>query len=204
MTTNPVTAIIETLHKIAANPWVYDQIQTLAGQKQSFRRISTHTSGLHAETVVDVGGGTGLWKTLWSADCRYICLDLEMLKLRGFRSKVPAGLAVLSDASSMPIATGSADVVTCVALLHHLPDAVLDQVLEEALRVLRVGGKLILLDPVINRERWAGRILWRLDRGSYPRTAEELRKKLESRFKVIHWDRYAIYHEYVFGIGVRS
>jgi ubiquinone/menaquinone biosynthesis C-methylase UbiE len=204
MTTNPVNAIIETLHKIAANPWVYDQIQTLAGQKQSFRWISRHTAGLHAETVVDVGGGTGLWKRLWPASCRYICLDLEMPKLRGFRSKVPAGLAVLSDASSMSIATGSADVVTCVALMHHLPDALLDQVFEEARRVLRVGGQLILLDPVINRERWVGRILWKLDRGSYPRSAEELRKKLESRFKVIHWERYAIYHEYVFGIGVRS
>jgi len=69
--------------------------------------------------------------------------------------------------------------------------------------VLRAGGHVILLDAVINRQRLAGRMLWRLDRGSYPRTEEDLREKLESRFKIIHWEKFAIYHEYVFGIGVR-
>ena len=38
----------------------------------------------------------------------------------------------------------------------HLTDTMIDQVFGEALRVLRVGGQLILLDPVINRERWVG------------------------------------------------
>lgn len=203
MKINPLTSIIELGHKIAAHPWIYDQIQTLAGQKQSLERISRQTAAIRAETVVDVGGGTGTLWALWPAGCRYVCLDIEMPKLQGFRSKVPDGLAVLSDATRMCIATGSADVVICMAVLHHLTDTMIDQVFEEALRVLRVGGQLILLDPVINRERWVGRILWRLDRGSYPRTAEELHIKLEGRFKVIHWEKYAIYHEYVFGIGVR-
>jgi hypothetical protein len=63
---------------------------------------------------------------------------------------------------------------------------------------------LILLDPVLNRRRLAGQLLWKFDRGSYPRTEEDLHKKLESRFKIIHWEKFAIYHEYVFGIGVRS
>ncbi|SRR6266849_4062360 len=203
MKINPLSAIIEFGHKIAAHPWIYDQIQTLAGQKQSLERISRQTAALHPETVVDVGGGTGLWRTLWPAGCRYVCLDIEMPKLRGFRSKVPAGLAVLSDATRMCIASGSADVVMCVALMHHLTDMMIDQVFEESLRIVRSGGQLVLLDPVLNRERWAGRILWRLDRGSYPRTEEDLRKKLESRFKIIHWEKFAIYHEYILGIGVR-
>jgi predicted SAM-dependent methyltransferase len=104
----------------------------------------------------------------------------------------------------MSIATESADAVLCIAVVHHLTDAMLEQMLDETLRVLRVGGHLILLDPVMNRERWAGRVLWSLDRGSHPRTAEELRKKLEGKFQIVHWEKYAVYHEYVFGIGVRS
>jgi ubiquinone/menaquinone biosynthesis C-methylase UbiE len=203
MKINPLTAIIEMGHNIVAHPWIYDQIQTLAGQKQSLERISRQTAALHPEIVVDLGGGTGMWRTLWPAGCRYVCLDIEMPKLQGFRSKVPAGLAVLSDATRVCIASGSADVVMCVAIMHHLTDMMIDQVFEESLRILRSGGQLVLLDPVLNRERWAGRILWRLDRGSYPRTAEELRKKLEGRFKIIHWEKFAIYHEYIFGIGVR-
>jgi ubiquinone/menaquinone biosynthesis C-methylase UbiE len=203
MNFNPTATIIKVLHEMAAHPWVYDRIQTFAGQKQSVERMSRYTAAIPAETVVDVGGGTGAWRRLWSAGCRYICLDIEMPKLKGFRSKVPDGFAVHSDATRMPIATGSADVVMCMAVMHHLTDSMLDQVLEEALRVLRIGGQLILLDPVLNRERRLGRILWRLDRGSHPRTAEQLREMLEARFKILYWEKYAIYHEYVLGIGAR-
>lgn len=204
MKLNPIAATIEMLHQIAAHPWVYDRIQNFAGQKENLDRIARNVDVQGAEAIVDVGGGTGASRTIWPASCRYICLDIELPKLRGFLSRVPGGLAVLSDATRMPIATASVDVVMCMAVVHHLADAMLDQVLEEALRVLKVGGQLILLDPVLNRKRVAGRILWRLDRGSYPRTAEELRIKFEGEFQIVHWETFAIYHEYVFGIGVRT
>lgn len=200
---NPTAAMIKVLQNIAAHPWVYDQTQTLAGQKKNLKRISQQTAGMRAETVVDVGGGTGASRKLWPAECRYVCLDIEMPKLKGFRSKVPDGFAVLSDAARMPIATESADVVICMALVHHLPDVVLDQVFAEVERVLKSDGKLILLDPILNRKRWIGRLLWRLDRGSFPRSAKELRERLELRYKIIHWEKFAIYHEYVLGIAVR-
>jgi len=57
MNINPATATIEMLHKIAAHPWVYDQIQVLAGREQVLNRILRSTVALRAETVVDVGGG---------------------------------------------------------------------------------------------------------------------------------------------------
>jgi len=204
MNLDPTAAIVEMLHEIASHPWIYDRIQNFAGQKENLGRIARHTGAMDAETVVDVGGGTGTSRTLWPTNCRYVCLDIEMPKLERFRSKVPGGLAVLSDATRMPLANGSVDVVMCMAVVHHLTDAMFDQVLGEALRVLKLGGHLILLDPVLNRELLMGRILWRLDRGSYPRTAEELRKKMEGRFKIVHWDKFTIYHEYILGIGVRQ
>jgi ubiquinone/menaquinone biosynthesis C-methylase UbiE len=203
MNFNPAAAIMEVLHSIAAHPWVYDRIQTLAGQQRVLDRMSKRTAAISAEVVVDIGGGTGASRKLWPMSSRYICLDIEMPKLAGFRSNVPNGLAILSDATRMPIVTGSVDVLMCMAVVHHLTDTMLEQVFEEALRVLKVGGHLILLDPVLNRQRLAGQLLWKFDRGSYPRTEEDLHKKLESRFKIIHWEKFAIYHEYVFGISVR-
>ena len=202
MNIDPLTTIIEVGHKMAAHPWIYDRIQILAGREQVVQRMLRQTVALRAETVVDVGGGTGTGRRLWPAGCRYVCLDIEMPKLYGFRSKDPHGLAVLSDATHMSIAAGSADVVMCVGVTHHLTDTMIDLVFQESLRILRVGGKLILLDAVLDCHRWMGRILWRLDRGSYPRTEEDLRVKLESRFKIIYWEKFAVYHEYVFGIGV--
>lgn len=88
-------------------------------------------------------------------------------------------------------------------MVHHLTDAMFDQVFEEARRILKEGGQLIFLDPILNRHLWTGRLLWRLDRGSNPCTAEDLRRQMESRFKIVLWEKFAIYHEYVFGIGVR-
>jgi ubiquinone/menaquinone biosynthesis C-methylase UbiE len=200
---NPANAIIELGQKLAAHPWIYDRIQIMAGREKVLEKMLRQTTGLSAQTVVDVGGGTGQWRRLWPVRIRYICLDIEMPKLQGFRYKVPAGLAVLSDASQMPIATRSVDVVVCVAVLHHLTDTMLELVFDEALRVLKADGHFILLDAVFNLNLWSGRVLWRLDRGSNPRTAEDLRQHMESRFKIIHWEKFAIYHEYVFGIGMR-
>lgn len=202
MNINPITILIGLLQKLAEHPWVYDRIQSLAGQTHTVRRISPRVSGILAKTVVEVGGGTGFWKRLWPADSRYICLDIEMPKLQGFRAKVPGGLAVLSDATRMCIASESADAVVCIAVLHHLTDAMFGQVLDEVQRILKSGGHLIVLDPVLS-EQWAGRLLWRLDRGSYPRRSGELREKLQSKFRVIHWEDYSVYHEYVFMIGVK-
>ena len=63
---------------------------------------------------------------------------------------------------------------------------------------------MVLLDAILNHQRLAGRVLWKLDRGSHPRTEVDLRNRLEGRFKLIHWEKFAIYHEYVFGIGARG
>jgi ubiquinone/menaquinone biosynthesis C-methylase UbiE len=182
---------------------MYDRIQALAGQKRVLERLSQEIAPLSPKVVVDIGGGTGTVRNLLAADCRYICLDLEMPKLKGFRSKFPRGLAVLGDATSMAIVDDCADMVICKSVTHHLDDLMLKQVLDESRRVLRAKGRMILFDAVLNPQRLAGRMLWSLDRGSYPRTEEDLRKKLESRFKIIHWEKFAIYHEYILGIGVR-
>jgi ubiquinone/menaquinone biosynthesis C-methylase UbiE len=188
---------------MAAHPWVYDQIQALAGSDQVLDRLSHEVEKLNANVVLDVGGGTGAMRSLFSPESRYVCLDMEMPKLAGFRRKVPKGLAVQGDATSMPILDGCADLVICKSVTHHLTDLMLEKALDESRRVLRVGGYLILLDAVLNRSRLAGQVLWRLDRGSYPRTGEKLYETLNSRFEVAHWEKFAIYHEYVLGIGVR-
>jgi ubiquinone/menaquinone biosynthesis C-methylase UbiE len=195
--------LTKVLHRLAAHPWVYDRIQALAGQEKVVELLSREIAPLNPKVVVDIGGGTGSTRRLFTEDCRYICLDLEMPKLSGFRSKAPTGLAVLGDATSMPIIDSCADMVVCKSVTHHMTNLMLERALDESRRVLRVGGYMILLDAVLNQARFAGRVLWSLDRGSYPRSEHELQRKLSDRFKIIHWEKFAIYHEYVFGIGVR-
>ena len=196
--------ITELLHRIASHPWVYDRIQTIAGHNQVLERLSQEIIPLRPRIVLDIGGGTGNVRGLLAADCRYICLDLEMPKLIGFRSKLPDGFAVLGNATSIPIIDRSVDMVICKSVTHHLTDSMLDQALDESRRVLRSDGHLIFFDAILNPRRTAGRLLWRLDRGSHPRSEDDLRNKLAEKFQIVHWEKFSIYHEYVFGIGVRT
>lgn len=198
-----MSSLLDILHKVAAHPWIYDLIQTAAGQKINLKRIKENVSCSILDVIADVGGGTGATRSLWPEQCRYICLDIEMPKLRGFRLKHKSGLGVLGDATRMPFGDACADLVVCMAVVHHLTDSMFDQLLQEAFRVLKTGGRVVLLDPVLNPKRWAGMVLWKLDRGSNPRTANELKSRLASRFEIAHWENYAVYHEYVLGIGVK-
>src|SRR5258705_11896101 len=95
--------ITELLHRLATRPWVYDQIQSFAGLERVHEKLSKGIAALSPKVIVDIGGGTGNVRNLFGPDCRYVCLDVELPKLTGFRSKIPGGLAVLADATSVPI-----------------------------------------------------------------------------------------------------
>jgi ubiquinone/menaquinone biosynthesis C-methylase UbiE len=197
--------LLNLLHALASHPSVYDRIQKLAGVRHVYARISPQMSAnCPGAYVIDIGGGTGAMRQLWPADCRYICLDIEMPKLRGFRGKVADGLALQTDAARMPIATACADSVVCTAVAHHLTDAMFADVLRECVRVLKPGGRMFFLDPVVAPGRLVGRMIWRLDRGAHPRTAEALRSVFGQHLKIAHWEQFAVHHEYVFGVGVRA
>jgi SAM-dependent methyltransferase len=197
--------LLKVLHGLAAHPWIYDRIQELAGVNRIYRRLSGHISRYGSRVrVLDIGGGTGTLRRLWPKGCTYICLDLELAKLRGFRSKFSDGLALLCDASRMPVAPESVDVAVCMFVAHHLDDSTLDNVVRECIGVLKPRGKLIFLDPLDLPRRLISRVLWALDRGSHPRTSEVLRNCLEANCRITHWETFKIYHQYLFAIGEKS
>lgn len=192
----------EFLHKLASHPWVYDQIQVLAGADHVYRRLQPHLPpGNEKGCVLDVGGGTGTLRKLVSPEYTYLCLDIDPAKLRGFREKSPAGLAVLADALRMPLADHSIDVLICMFVAHHLNEQMLAAGVREFRRVIKPCGTLLFLDPLLVPGRLFSRALWALDRGECPRTADSLRSYLETSFRLIHWENFAIYHQYILGVG---
>ena len=193
------------LHRIVARPWVYDLAQTVVGAKTVRRRLAGRIEPLRsARLVLDIGGGTGSIGDLWSDSSKYICLDIDPLKLQGFSAKNPAGIALLADATRIPIADGTVDVVLCTNVTHHLTDGLLNRMIAESARVLKPTGKLVLSDAVWAPQRRVGRLIWRYDRGSFPRTAEVLRGVVSRHLKVEQWDQFAIWHEYFICIAGRS
>jgi ubiquinone/menaquinone biosynthesis C-methylase UbiE len=185
------------LHRIVARPFVYDLVQTAVGAKQVRRRLAERIGPVRdAHLVVDIGGGTGSVGALWSPSSKYVCLDIDPLKLTGFIANNPTGVALQADATRIPIADGSVDVVLCTNVTHHLTDPLLSAMIAESARVLRPQGKLILSDALWIPNRRVGRTMWHYDRGSFPRTAETIRAVVAGPLTIESWDQFAIWHEY--------
>ena len=102
--------------------------------------------------VLDLGAGTGFYAA-WAASRgakRTVALDLTAEMLAD-----AAGPAVVADAARLPFAGRSFDLVVAALLLSFVPDVC--SVLDEAARVLRDGGSLVLSDlhPVATARGWS-------------------------------------------------
>lgn len=198
-----MNALKRLLHILAASPWMYELMQFLVGGWIVRYRLARQIGLLPAPSlIVDMGGGTGIYRELWPQSARYFCFDLDKRKLEGFRGRHSSGAPILADASQTPLKGSQADIVLCTSVSHHLPDETWNQLLCESSRILKPGGIFILVDAVWAPQRWIGRIIWRLDRGSFPHTGEALRAALSDQFEVITWDRFAVLHEYVIGVAI--
>lgn len=101
--------------------------------------------------LLDVGCGTGVFAAhirrrfpqarVWGVD-----LTARMLLEGAARWQAHAGAvqAVQGDSERLPFADGSFDVLTCANSFHHYPNQ--GRALAEMRRVLRPGGRLLLVD----------------------------------------------------------
>jgi ubiquinone/menaquinone biosynthesis C-methylase UbiE len=121
--------------------------------------------------VLDVGCGTGNLAPVlaeWGASVdAYVGVDLSPGMLEVAAPKLGAGgwpgAAVAGSALALPVATAWFDTALCASNLHYWPDA--GAGLAEIRRVLRPGGRLLLVDwdraPLRMRafELWMRRVL---------------------------------------------
>lgn len=105
------------------------------------------------ERMLDVGCGTARLAAALAADCsrpRLIGIDRDLESVlaaaaRLRRLSLNADL-VVGDARSLPFPPGSFDCVASTLVFHHLSTHGKRGALRETLRVLRAGGRFLLLD----------------------------------------------------------
>ena len=104
---------------------------------------------LAGERVVEVavGPGTALvrLRKLAGESGRTVGVDLAPRMLRVARRRSPQALLVQADARSLPFAEGAFDLVWSSYFLDLVPSAELTPLLREFRRVLRPGGRLLLV-----------------------------------------------------------
>lgn len=109
--------------------------------------------------VLEVAVGTGLNLPHYRSEIRLTAIDLspEMLEIARDRAREVGREVDLreGDAHQLAFPDGSFDAVVCTFSLCNIPDV--ERALSEMRRVLRPGGKLILLDHIRSRAR---PVLW--------------------------------------------
>jgi ubiquinone/menaquinone biosynthesis C-methylase UbiE len=132
----------------------YDLFHTLVDPGDGFRfAVAAHLALLPGERVLDVASGTGslalvLKRLVPEAEVAGIDIDPAILAIAR-RKAERAGLDVaFSEASAdhLPFADASFDRVVSSLAFHHLEPEVKRRAFREAHRVLRPGGRFLLVD----------------------------------------------------------
>ncbi|MFZ2113854.1 MAG: class I SAM-dependent methyltransferase [Solirubrobacteraceae bacterium] len=179
----------------AENPFVYDAAQALSGRRIAHRRLGQELASAGGETVLDVGAGTGSLARVLRPDAFYWALDNDPVKLRRLSAKVPDARLLECSALDIELPDKAVDWTVCVAVAHHMNDEELSVMFSELARVTR--RRLVFLDPLASSGPGIASLLWRYDRGSYPRSAETLLAELGRRFEIDRVDRFRVFHRYV-------
>ena len=119
------------------------------------------------ESVLDVGCGTGTLALLAKRQVGAVALvagidaSAEMVA-RAARKAHKAGLPVRFEQASadrLPFADDQFDAVLCTATLHHLPRGMRVDAVREMRRVLKPGGRVLLVDFVFGQRHTIASIL---------------------------------------------
>jgi demethylmenaquinone methyltransferase/2-methoxy-6-polyprenyl-1,4-benzoquinol methylase/phosphoethanolamine N-methyltransferase len=169
----------QTGGRVIRHAWLYD----LLGSKMSGGRdtLVELADPQLDEVVLDVGCGTGtvalaIASGVGTNDVTGIDASPQMIEMaRRKAAKAGSGakfqVAAIED---LPFADGTFDLVTSSLMLHHLPADLKPSALAEVRRVLKPGGRFVVMDFARESHSPAGHLLSILGRGRGPATAENL------------------------------
>lgn len=132
-----------------------------------------------AGEVLEVAVGTGLNLSHYPGDVVVTGLDLseQMLGLARSRARQLDRAVTLRQgtAHALPFAGASFDTVVCTLGLCAIPDH--ETAVDEMVRVLRPGGRLILVDHVASSSRVARGLQWLVERVTIPLAGEHFLRR---------------------------
>lgn len=174
------------LNRLCSVPAAYDFLQGIAGRARFAAIIARIIETVPHGRTLDVGSSGGVMAKELGRSA--VSVDLDPAPIFKSRSRGNTMASVVGDAGALPFVNGSFDVTLLIAVSHHLDDATLRATLAELARVTR--GSFVFVDGLLNNRRWLARLLWRYDRGRFPRGfAVQLRIRRAGNDLGLAWER---------------
>lgn len=168
----------ERLRALLDHPALFNLSQLLisGGQRATKRWARAWIGARPGERLLDLCCGTGDFAPLFAVGngglSRYLGVDLNAEYIAYAEERWGGGSGrefAAVDATRLRLPEGSFDRAIFVNSLHHFPDELARGILREAARVLRAGGRLVLIDMVGDDPRPPQRFFLDRDRGDYLR-----------------------------------
>jgi ubiquinone/menaquinone biosynthesis C-methylase UbiE len=153
----------------------YDR-EMAAWDRRLFGESRVWACGQAAGEVLEVAVGTGLNLPHYPAGVTLTGIDLSDGMLELARARAGDGVTLRqADAHDLPFDDASFDTVVCTLGLCAIPDP--GVAIAEMVRVLRPGGRLILVDHVVSTSRFGRAVQWLLERVTVPLAGEHFRRR---------------------------
>lgn len=167
--------VLSPVYKLLELPVGYAAIQVVnRPTTDAFRHIIADRVRISAsDAVLDLGCGIGNYRDCFGGD--YTGVDINPDYIAECRQR-HRGRFEAMDATTLGLPDDSFDIVVTVATTHHLDDAQLGAMVAEAMRVLKPGGVLYVIDAVLPDSALSlFKTAWfRMDRGRHPRKRAHL------------------------------
>lgn len=98
------------------------------------------------EVVLDIGGGTGVWTQILRQNVVSLKVHAIDISFSTLRERPKDDVCVCGDMEKLPFKDGSFDRALFFASIHHVRNT--PGALEEANRVIRPGGYIVLQEPI--------------------------------------------------------
>ena len=177
------------IRAVLQRPAVYNLFQRIVGGHAVRKRFAaTHVRAQPGQRVVDVGCGPAPM-LIWLPAVEYVGFDISAPYIEAARARFGArGTFILGDSHSLrdDERVQGADIVICVATLHHLDDDAALALLAFAHRILKPGGRFVCGEPCWAPHQGAlSRWIMSRDRGASVRTEAEYRNLVGRHFRTV-------------------
>jgi ubiquinone/menaquinone biosynthesis C-methylase UbiE len=178
------------LKRLLTNPRFYELFQKFLGgdnaKKWLVKNVWAPRSG---DVIVDIGCGSGNILEYLPPDIQYLGIDTSEEYIRSARRRFAAGgtffLGTAQDFVNQNNSYfGSADLVLCNGLLHHLSDCEALEVLELSKRIMKSDGRLVCLEATfLARQTRLSKWILNRDRGKHIRSEQEWKNLIGQAFE---------------------